>query len=330
MNTFSIHDLPLLACCSFFPYPHLVYCSPFFEDIEAANPTVYVIHNLLTVSECNILVRQAGPLVQPLLRNDPLQLTTQYDKFIDTDRVYLWQGMLQGPELKAVQDRIEQVTGFPSNHFSDWIVNRLHKGSYWQPQYNTLAGNFVPMATITVFLSAVDDYNTSGGDLVYPSCQSEIPIRIRPVQGMAVVHHNSDEKNQFDANSVHAILPVQMEGDFYVATKYILPLPVSYARRVILPVLVLTMGGRLPNLVVWVHDILIEQFGVEDGGNYFDKVCVVIPILMALVIAQFVGRSVHYHMTKETSTRKTTTTTANTKVVEGGSTTTTRRNKKKD
>jgi len=270
--------------------------------VEAADPTIYVIHNLLTRAECASLIQQAAPRVRPLTRNDPLQHTTQYDKFVKTERVHLWQGMLQGPERKAVEERIEQVTGFPSDHFSDWTVDRLKAGSYWQPHYDTLAGNYVPMATITVFLSAVPD--GGGGEIVYPSTNTE-PVMIRPVQGMAVVHHNTDEKHQFDVNSLHALLPIvaastttaEEDVEFYVATKYILPLPVSKARRIALPVFAALTGGRLPDIFVWLHDALVEQFGVEMGGVYFDKVCVFVPVLILLGIAQFAARAVHRHVT---------------------------------
>jgi len=158
------------------------------------------------------------------------------------------------------------------------------------------------MATITVFLSAVPD--GGGGEIVYPSTNTE-PVMIRPVQGMAVVHHNTDEKHQFDVNSLHALLPIvaastkTAEGDveFYVATKYILPLPVSKARRIALPVFAALTGGRLPDVFVWLHDALVEQFGVETGGVYFDKVCVFVPVLILLGIAQFAARAVHRHVT---------------------------------
>jgi len=286
---------------------------PFFEDVEAADPTVYVIHNLLTLAECESLMQQAAPRVAPLTSNDILQHTTQYEKFTKTQRVHLWEGLLQGPERKAVQERIEQVTGFPAAHLSDWTVDKLTTGSYWQPHYDTLAGNYVPMATITVFLSATPKSENFGGEIVYPNTETE-PIMIRPVQGMAVVHHNTDEKHQFDAHAIHALLPIHGgDGDdteFYVATKYILPLPVTNARRIALPAFAALSGGRLPQLFVTLHDKLVEQFGVEKGGAYFDKVCVAVPVLLLLVVAQFVARYVHQQMTSggksssSTSTKK--------------------------
>lgn len=267
---------------------------PFFEDVEAASPTIYVIHNLLSESECESLVNKAQSLVSPVTENDPLQLTLDAEKFVNTERVMLWQGMLQGPERKAIEERIEQVTGFPSAHYSDFVVDKLtSKRSYWQPHYDTLAGGYVPMATITVFLS---DPPASGGEIVYPSTAGD-PIKIRPVKGMAVVHHNTDEKHRFEANSIHALRPIEGGGEpFYVARKFILPLPVSKARRIVLPVAALFTGGKLPSFIVKLHEKMVEQFGVESGDAYFDKLCVFVPVLMILLLAQYIAQSVQKQM----------------------------------
>ena len=294
---------------------------PFFEDVQAVNPTVYVIHNLLTPKECDSLIQQAKPLVRLLQsgHNDPLQYTTQADKLVQTQRVHLWEGLWQGPERQAIQERIEQVTGFPAAHLSDWTVDRLTEGSYWQPQYDTLPGNYVPMATITVFLSVPTTTNNDetgeddgggggGGEMVFPNTETEPPVLIRPVQGLAVVHHNTDEQHQFDLHSLHALLPVTGLGEFYIATKYILPLPASKARRGVLPGVAILNGGRLPDLVVSLHDVLVAQFGVETGGLYFDKVCVFVPVLILLALANVVGLYVHRQIKANRSTTPTTST----------------------
>jgi len=283
----------------------------------------------LTETECDSLIQQAAPRVAPIKDVDVLQHTMQADKFKNTERVYLWQGMLQGPERKAVEERIEQVTGFPANHFSDWTVDKLKAGSYWEPHFDVLAGMMVPMATITVFLSATTE--NSGGEIVYPSTKTE-PVMIRPVQGMAVVHHNTDEKHEFDRHSLHALNFVTSPHDFYVATKYILPLPVSTARRVALPVFAAATGGRLPSFLVKLHDALTEQFGPEKGGLYFDKLCVFVPVLIILVIVQYVAQSVHQQMkgTSSTSSGKKASTPATTSKMSIATERSKKKSKKKD
>lgn len=270
---------------------------PFFEDVEAVEPTIYMIHNLLTSIECDTLIQRADPLVTPVTKADALQLTVDPSPFVNVDRVMLWEGALQGPGGKAIDERIEQITGFPSQHYSDWTVDRLKSGSHWNPHYDLLPSNFAPLATITVFLSGVSD----GGEMVFPSTQTS-PVKIRPVKGLAVVHHNSNEKQEFDVNSIHGLLPVapdDKDAVLYIGRKYILPDPVSKARRTGLPVVSWASGGKLPAVFVKLHDGLTGHFGFENGSTYFDKIIVFTPIFLFLIVAQYVGQLVHKHL-KET------------------------------
>ena len=257
---------------------------PFFEDVEPVNPTLYLIHNLLTSDEADGLVKSAESKVTKVEKEDILQLTTDIDKLVNVERTMLWEGMLQSPGRKAIEERIEQVTGFPSVHFSDFVVDKLEPGALWKPHYDADLGSLVPMATITVFLSE------SGSPVVYPSAKS--PVKIAPQRGMAIVHHNTDEKHQLDMSTVHAVLPNDLDEPIYIATKYVFTTPVSNARRIALPFMAFPFGGKLPSFVVSAHDALVEKFGIEQGGVYFDKACVFFPLLIVLGIAQFISDKV--------------------------------------
>jgi hypothetical protein len=250
---------------------------PFFEDVEPANPTLYLIHNLLTEEEADDLVRAAQSKVSPVEKEDMLQLSQEVENFPGVKRTMVWQGMLQTTARKAIEERIEQVTGFPAVHYSDWVVDRLDSGAHWKPHYDTHP-YLIPMATITVYLTE------NGGPIVYPS--SRDPVKVVARKGMAIVHHNTDEKHNMDYSTVHAMLPPQDDGPVYVARKYVFTTPVTTARRVALPLFALPFGGKLPGIVVALHDFLIEQFGMEQGSFYFDKACIFIPLLLLLVLAQ--------------------------------------------
>jgi hypothetical protein len=250
---------------------------PFFEDVEPASPTLYLIHNLLTEEEADDLVRAAQSKVSPVEKEDTLQLSHEVENFPGVKRTMVWQGMLQTSARKAIEERIEQVTGFPAVHYSDFVVDRLDSGAHWKPHYDTHP-YLIPMATITVYLTE------NGGPIVYPS--SREPVKVLPRKGMAIVHHNTDEKHSMDYSTVHAMLPPQDDGPVYVARKYIFTTPVTTARRVALPLFALPFGGKLPGIVVALHDFLIEQFGMEQGSFYFDKACIFIPLLILLVLAQ--------------------------------------------
>ena len=259
---------------------------PFFEDVESSQPTIYLIHDLLTSTECDALIKQAESRVRPLVKDDVLQHSSGATQAHQVDRVTLWQGLLQFPAQKTIEERIEQVTAFPANHFSDFVVDRYQDGSYTQPKYDIFGDRLVPVASISIFLS--DAPSNGGGEIVYPSVAQGSPVKVIPRKGLAVVHHNTNEQGQFDTSSQHAVLPVK-GGPFYVAHKFIYMEPASYARRLSLPIIALPFGGKLPDLVLQLYEYMIQQFGPDAGESYFDKVCVFVPMLLVLCLAQFVA-----------------------------------------
>jgi hypothetical protein len=262
---------------------------PFFEDVEPSQPTLYLIHNLLTSAEADAMVQAAESKFSPAHEQggkvDILQLNTQPELFPGVERAMLWQGTFASPGQKAVEERIEQVTGFPSVHFSEWVVERLEPGAHWQAHFDTHP-YLTPMATITVFL------NNEGGPVVYPS--GRMPFKILPRKGMAIVHHNTDEKHRLDYSTIHALLPKAGGGEgegtaapAYIARKYVLVDPISNVRRVALPAFAFVFGGKLPSIVSTLHDMLNDKFGYEDGNKYFDKLCIFVPALILLLIVQY-------------------------------------------
>ncbi|CAB9516061.1 prolyl 4-hydroxylase [Seminavis robusta] len=271
---------------------------PFFEDVEPADPTLYLIHNLLTKQECDNLIEAAESKVSPVTKDDILQMTLTSNDVEGVHRIMLWQGLLQSPTKKAIEERIEQVTGFPATHYSDFIVDRIEPGGRWKPHYDAKEGLVPPTASITVFLS------DEGGPLVYPL--SKDPVKVLARKGVAVVHHNTNERQQLDQNTLHALLPSESAGAVYVARKYVYPIPVATARRLALPVFAAPFGGKLPEPVVQLHDALVENFGPETGSFYFDKLCVFFPMLLILGIAQLIGSAVHQKMTEPSATTTTT------------------------
>jgi hypothetical protein len=266
---------------------------PFFEDVEGTNPIIYLIHNLINEDECDSLIRRAESKMQPVAdTRDTLQLVHDKNTLHEVETVMLWQGMLQGPAQKAIEERIEQVTGFPATHFSDFSVDKFESGSYWDAHYDNIAAN-QPIATIFIFLN--DD--VEGGEIVYPGTRTD-PIKIQPKRGMAVVHHNSDDNHGFDFSSLHGLLPPS--GRIYVARKYIYATPVSNARRIVLPLFALPFGGALPGPVVMLYNMMVDKFGEEQGGMLFDKICVFLPILLILLGAQYGIESVQRKMKVDT------------------------------
>jgi hypothetical protein len=262
---------------------------PFFEDVELSQPTVYLIHDLLTSAECDALIAQADPYLEPFVADNVLEHATGQGFLHNVDRVTLWQGLVHFPAQKAIEERIEQVTAFPANHFSDFVVDRYQDGSYSQPHFDIMGNRLVPVASITIFLSNAQP--NSGGEIVFPAVVKSDPMKVIPRKGLAVVHHNTDEHGQFETSSQHAVLPV-IGGPFYVAHKFIYMEPASYARRLVLPAIALPFGRKLPGFVIQLYEYMINQFGPDAGEDYFDKLCMFVPLLLFLLLAQTVVQQV--------------------------------------
>ena len=76
------------------------------------------------------------------------------------------------------------------------------------------------MATITVFLNDVPQEN--GGEFIFtkPEDGNGEAVYITPTKGLAIVHHNTDEKYNFDRATIHKEA-VLTGGYKYIAKKYV-------------------------------------------------------------------------------------------------------------
>ena len=260
---------------------------PFFEDVEPVDPTLYLIHNLMTHEECDSLAQQANKMSHD---KNGLLLSHDESKMQDLQKLVLWKGALQTHAGKQVEERMEQVTGFPATHYSDFVVYKLSKGAHWKPHYDVLLSGEVPMATITVFLT------DAGPTVVYPSLDE--PVKILPNKGMAIVHHNLDnQQHQLDMATLHAWMPIN--EDVYVARKYVFSNPPSVSRRIILPMVAAPFGGKLPSIIYQLHAFMVDKFGYAQGDRYFDKLCVFVPLLILLGVAQAIGNYIQANMGKK-------------------------------
>lgn len=250
---------------------------PFFEDIEADRPTLYLIHNLLTTEECEALVTRATANAVPITQPDPFSYTDDPSVYVQTQRAILWQGDLQTTAQKAVSERISQVTGFPTTHFSDFIVDILQSGSYWKTHAETTPH---VVATVHVFLTDGD------AQWVYAHTHRGDTIRIRPRRGMAIVHHTTDPHSQrIDVPYVKYSVESVVGGPLVIARKFMFATPLPVGRRFVLPLL----NGYGIGLLRQVYELLVDTMGPEDGAWAFDAVVLLgVPILLVGLIVQSV------------------------------------------
>lgn len=266
---------------------------PFFEDVVSQDPVLYLIHNLLNKDECEMLINSAKDklsLLDDTASNLLENIVAEKDRkprAFGVQHLLLWKGQMDGHVGKQIDERIEQVTGYPKDQFSDWQILKFEKGSKYELHYN-YHPIYSPIATITVFLNDV----SSGGEIVYPKAGNDKkPIMIQPKKGLAVVHHNTDFEGRFDFASLHGELPVDdLVGEAkYVARKFVYASPLPSSKRIVLPILAFATGGKLPRWVISLHSNLLDKFGLEKGTLYFDQLCTVLPVLLFLAIAGMIA-----------------------------------------
>jgi prolyl 4-hydroxylase len=282
---------------------------PFFEDAMSSQPLVYLIHNMLTEEECDELIRMAEGKYEAVnddSNNDGVDnylensFTSHSQKeggdAIKIERTHLWKGAVAGKTIKDIDERMSQVMGFPIEHYSDFQINKHVVGSSYRPHYDINDANGI-MATVTVFLNDVAE--DEGGELVFTNPgDGGDPIRIRPKKGLAVVHHNTDENYNFDKSTVHEELLLKVGGGAssspvkYVAKKFVYLNPQPTAMRIVLPLIAMPFGGKLPKLFVTLHNALIGKFGYETADVYFQKIVTMIPVFLLVLIASAVSNFV--------------------------------------
>eukprot|EP00584_Thalassiosira_punctigera_P020251 CAMPEP_0172550238 /NCGR_PEP_ID=MMETSP1067-20121228/27283_1 /TAXON_ID=265564 ORGANISM="Thalassiosira punctigera, Strain Tpunct2005C2" /NCGR_SAMPLE_ID=MMETSP1067 /ASSEMBLY_ACC=CAM_ASM_000444 /LENGTH=523 /DNA_ID=CAMNT_0013337753 /DNA_START=33 /DNA_END=1604 /DNA_ORIENTATION=- len=283
---------------------------PFFEDAVSKSPVVYLIHNMLTEEECDDLIGMARGKYDRVDDasgvNNYLENTMASDKpgvatARNVDRVTLWKGGLAGKLIKDIDERISQVTGFPQEHFSDFQINKFTEGSSHEPHYDINPANGI-MATITIFLNDVPQVD--GGEFIFPNPEDgDEPVVVLPTRGLAIVHHNTDEKYNFDKATVHREATLS-GGVKYVAKKFVYLNPQQNHARIVLPLLAMPFGGKLPRAFVTLQNVLIERYGMESGEIYFQKIVTMIPVLVLIGIASAVSNFITNKLKKDEEGKK--------------------------
>ncbi|KAL9191476.1 hypothetical protein ACHAXT_001182 [Thalassiosira profunda] len=283
---------------------------PFFEDAVSNKPVVYLIHNMLTDEECHDLIRMAEGKYDRVDDTDGinnyLENSMASDKpgvatAINIDRVMLWKGGVAGKVVKDIDERISHTTGFPAEHFSDFQINRHAEGSSHEPHFDINPTNGI-MASITIFLNEVP--SDGRGEFVFPAPEDgNEPVLVRPTKGLAIVHHNTDEKYNFDKATLHQELALRA-GYKYVAKKFVYLNPQQNHVRIVLPLLALPFGGKLPRVFIALQNALIDKFGVETAETIFRKIVTMIPVLLLIGIASAASNFVQEKLKKDGDGKK--------------------------
>ncbi|GMH48540.1 hypothetical protein TrRE_jg6281, partial [Triparma retinervis] len=261
---------------------------PYFEDVSGGAPLVYLIHNLLsaeTIDESQYIV-DLGTSAGFSKSGSPNWLegfTGSPQKDVDDGpaTVMLWKGGVDGA-LKAVDERINQVTGFPVENIGEWGVSKYEVGERKRPGYDGGKGTYHEQsASILVFLNDVEE----GGEIYFPS--GDRPVKILPKKGMAVVWHNSGQDGNLDKDALYGEMRVK-KGTKYTVKKWVSGVGKGWVRANLLPILLLGNKGKSYGWMRTGYNLVLGKMGAERGHEWAEKIL----LGMIVLVVAGVGKAV--------------------------------------
>ncbi|KAK9903740.1 hypothetical protein M0R45_001005 [Rubus argutus] len=199
-------------------------------EVISWSPRIIVLHNFLSMEECDYLRAIASPR---------LQISTVVDiktgKGIKS-KVRTSSGMFLNPEekkfpmIQAIENRISVYAQVPIENGELIQVLRYEKDQYYKPHHDYFSDTFnlkrggQRVATILMYLSD----NVEGGETYFPmassgecSCGGKIVkgMCVKPTKGDAVLFWSMGLDGQSDPNSIHGGCEV-LAGEKWSATKW--------------------------------------------------------------------------------------------------------------
>jgi prolyl 4-hydroxylase len=201
-------------------------------DSTIESPKLAVLSGLLSPSDCDALIAEAGALVAPSLVIDEHNVgSTSHDTRTSSGAHFL-----PGTSAlaDAIQRRIMSVIGLPMDRAEPLQVQHYVPGQEYAPHFDyfdtttdqdadpaagsspgpvsTTVSRFGQrVATMICYLSAVD----AGGATVFPA----VGLEVRPRPGRAVYFTYLDADGAVDPMSLHAGAPVD-EGEKWIVTQW--------------------------------------------------------------------------------------------------------------
>jgi prolyl 4-hydroxylase len=198
------------------------YSSDFYQLSQS--PEIYVCDRFLSDQECDHIIRIAQPYLVRSEVTDPKSAGTVTDYRRTSQGMWI-QGSLVDPVVKAIQQRIAQVTEVTEQNCEDIQVLHYDLGGEYQPHYDyfdttTPGGLFQAnrggqrMATFMIYLADTEE----GGETIFPKAK----IKIQPQKGKAVMFFNIDSNGKEDPMSLHGGAPV-LKGEKWIMTRWMRP-----------------------------------------------------------------------------------------------------------
>jgi len=205
--------------------PNFWHINPRFPGLRAVHkdPWIFVCEDVLSPAVCEALINKAEPSLVPW--------TTRHDR-TSADVC------LPHDEVPGVQSRLSELLNMPVSHFEPLKVAKYMRMQYFSRHHDAIKGaseeGFPTVGSTTPFSNRVVTCfvylqdSTRGGET-----QFDYGIKIRPRQGLAVVHfpgylHTAPEPNlrgTRDERAIHESLPAV--DDKYICAQWGWPTPLD-------------------------------------------------------------------------------------------------------
>ncbi|KAF9606080.1 hypothetical protein IFM89_023103 [Coptis chinensis] len=199
-------------------------------EIVSWSPRIIVLHNFLSMEECDYL----RAIAKPRLRFSTV-VDTKTGKGIKSDvrtssGMFLTSGERKYSIIQAIEKRISVYSQIPVENGELIQVLRYEKSELYRPHHDYFSDTFnlkrggQRVATMLMYLSD----NVEGGETYFPmagtgecSCGRETKkgMSVKPVKGDAVLFWSMGLDGQSDPNSIHGGCEV-LAGEKWSATKW--------------------------------------------------------------------------------------------------------------
>jgi prolyl 4-hydroxylase len=190
----------------------------FIEEVSRENPRAYLVHNLLTLEQCEeIRDMSSGRLASPSTvgGEGSESVKTEVRRAVTTPLGYLpW---AKDSVHTHLHDYVNETFGFDYTHVEMLFVNRYDPGGFYKMHYDGRQRT----VTMLLYLNDVE----KGGGTTFPRA-SPAPLMIHPRAGMALVWYNVYENGTIDKTALHAGESVKDAGTKWVANLWIHDKPV--------------------------------------------------------------------------------------------------------
>lgn len=216
----------------FFTILDLASCQ--FTKLNYKNVQLYIIDNFLTVTDCCYLIENIRLTARPsVVSTDDGADTISSVRTSHT--TYL--NFINNPYLFDLNRKICGSVGLPMNLGESLQAQLYEPGDYYKPHFDFFKSNNFGSKfhlqlggqrtwTFMVYLNHVE----LGGETHFP----KLPLKLKPIQGRAVIWNNLNKYGKPNLYTLHEVLP-PVSGNKYILTKWFRSRPVVPESPSLLP-----------------------------------------------------------------------------------------------